>query len=102
MFYQHALVKFYIHIFLVLIVNNFVIQLLWLERDYNKDIYLSIYLLQTSKPFIKFRWMENRKLFRTTLKVSCVVYGKLKNVYKNDSRLLRTLRQFILEENNSM
>ena len=27
MFYQQALVKFYIHIFLVLIVNNFVIQL---------------------------------------------------------------------------
>ena len=27
MFHQHALVKFYIHIVLVLIVNNFVIQL---------------------------------------------------------------------------
>ena len=27
MFHQHALVKLYIHIFLVLIVNNFVIQL---------------------------------------------------------------------------
>ena len=32
MFYQHALVTFYIHIFLVLIVNNFVIQLLMVVK----------------------------------------------------------------------